>query len=106
MTRLELIRLIGDVITEIDVLRGDFLRHTKERSQLDDLRKELDNFQRRLVSDVIDENTTDFQDLTISLNKVNTELRQVINEVSKVSETLQLLVNFVSVVQKIIELIP
>ena len=105
MTRLELIRLIGDIITEIDVLRGDFSRHTEERNQLDDLRKELDNFQRRLVSDVIDENTPDFQGLTASLKEVNAELRQTINEVSKAAETLQSLVNFVSVVQKIIELI-
>jgi ABC-type transporter Mla subunit MlaD len=106
MTRLELIRLIGDVIIAVDVLRSDFARHTRERTRLDDLRDDLDGFQRKLVRNVIDDNTSDFKALTASLNEVNTELRQTTNEVSKIAETLQSLVKFVGVVQKIIELIP
>ena len=105
MTRLELIRLIGDVIIEVDVLRSDFPRHTEERNRLDDLRDDLDNSQRRLVRKVIDENTPRFKKLTASLKKVNTELRQTINEVSKIAETLQSLIKFVGAVQKIVELI-
>lgn len=106
MKRLELIRFIGDVIIAVDVLRSGITSHTRERDRLDDLREDLDTFHRRLVRDVIDENTSDFQAFTASLNEVNTELRQTINEVSKIAETLQSLVKFVGVVQKIVELIP
>ena len=48
-SRLELIQLIGDVVTEVDVLRSDFRRETKTRKQLDNIRDELDTAKRILI---------------------------------------------------------
>lgn len=106
MTRLELIRLIGDVITEVDVLRSNFERETATRKSLDNIRDELDTCQRKLVRSVIVANTQSFEDLTISLTGVNENLRQTIADVDKAASTLEGLVEFVGVVQKIAELIP
>lgn len=106
MTRIELIRLIGDVITEVDVLRANFKRETKNRKNLDDIRDDLDTAQRKLVRNVISDNTKNFKELTTSLQEVNGGLRQTIEDVDKIAQTLEILVKFVGVVQKIAELIP
>src|SRR5215831_9378010 len=103
-SRLELIRLIGDVITEVDVLRSDFRRETKTRKNLDNIRDELDTAQRILVRNVINENTKQFREVTTELKEINEELRETIDDVDKVAETLETLVQFVGVVQKIAEL--
>lgn len=106
MTRLELIRLIGDVITEVDVLRSNFKRQTTNRKSLDNIRDELDTYQRKLVRNVINYNTKPFKELTTSLKEVNENLRQTVEDVDKTAQTLEMLVKFVGVVQKIAELIP
>jgi len=106
MTKSELIRLIGNVIIEVDVLRSGFSRGTIKRNALDNHRDDLDASQRKLVRNVIGDSTSEFQNLTASLSEVNTELRQTINEVNKIAATLESLVKFIGVVQKIIELIP
>lgn len=106
MTKSELIRLIGDVIIEVDVLRSGFPRGTINRNALDNHRDDLDTLQRKLVRSVIGENTREFQNLTASLSEVNKELRNTVDEVNKIAETLELLVKFIGVVQKIVELIP
>ncbi|MEK6736522.1 MAG: hypothetical protein AABY47_08125 [Pseudomonadota bacterium] len=104
MTNLELIRLIGDVIVDIDVLRSTFSRETSNRRKLDDIRDELDVYQRKLVRNVIADNTDQFKELTTSLKGINGTLRQTIEDVDKTAQTLETLVKFVSVVQKVAEL--
>ncbi len=106
MTNLELIRLIGDVIVDIDVLRSTFSRETSNRRKLDDIRDELDVYQRKLVRNVIADNTDQFKELTTSLKGINGTLRQTIEDVDKTAQTLETLVKFVSVVQKVAELAP
>ena len=106
MTRLELIGLIGDVITKVDVLRSDFDREDTNRVKLDNIRDELDTYQRKLVRSVIDDNTDQFKELTVSLREVNENLRQTIEDVDKITQTLETVVKFIGVVQKIAELIP
>ncbi len=106
MTRLELIRLIGDVLTEVDVVRANFMRETATRKRLDNIRDALDTYQRKLVRSVIKDNTKPFKDLTMSLKEVNENLRQTIESVDKIAQTLEELVKFVGVVQKIAELFP
>ena len=106
MTQLELIQLIGDVITEVDVVRSTFGRETTNRTSLDDIRDELDTYQRKLVRSVISDNTKPFKELTTSLKEVNKNLQQTIEDVDKVAHTLETLVKFAEVVRKSAELIP
>jgi len=106
MTRLELIRLMGDVLTEVDVLRSNFSREDANRKQLDTIREKLDIIQHKLVRSIISDNTEQFKTLTVSLKEINTNLNQTIEDVDKTAETLETLVNFVGVVEKIAELMP
>jgi len=48
MTRIELIKLIGDVLTRIDVLRGSLAPAEPSRTELDGIRKDLDRKQLQL----------------------------------------------------------
>lgn len=105
MTRLELIRLIGDVITEVDVLRSNFERETTNRKSLDNIRDELDTYQRKLVRSVIEGNTESFKERTTLLKGISENLRQTIEDVEKTAQSLETLVEFVGVVQKLAELI-
>jgi uncharacterized protein Yka (UPF0111/DUF47 family) len=106
MTRLELIRLIGDVITEVDVLRSNFDREVKNRKKLDNIRDELDTYQRKIVRIIINDNTNKFIALSGSLNDINEKLMETIDKLDKIAQTLETLVKFVGVIQKIAELVP
>jgi len=106
LTSIELIRLIGNVIVEIDVLRSNFSREDNNRKKLDNFRDQLDTIQRKLARSVIDENTGEYKKLTEKLKKNNEELNQTINEVEKVAETLEKLVKFIGAVEEIAKLMP
>ena len=106
MTRPELIRLIGDVLTEVDVLRSNFDRETEERKNLDNIRDALDTYQRKIVRNVINDNTAKFKEHATTKKKINEDLRQTIEDINKIAKTLETLVEFVKVVQKAAELMP
>ena len=102
MTRLELIKLIGDVLTKLDVLRGSLLPDAPDRLDLDRLRRQLDRKQLQLVQNQFDENTQKFQNAIERLEAVNKELKKTINDVEKVAATIANLKRFVKAVDEII----
>lgn len=106
MKQSDLVRILGDIITEVDVLRSEFSRGTDTRNQLDDSRDDLDGFQRCLVRKLIDLNTPEIAEAANSLTAINKELKQTIDDVGQVADTLNTLVKLVGVIQKIVELIP
>lgn len=100
------VRIIGDVITELDVLRANFDRETEKRRKLDNIRDDLDAAQRKLVRSQIKDNSPGFQGASEKLKSNNTALRQVIDDVNKFADTLESLVKFLEAAQKIAELAP
>lgn len=106
MSRLDVIRLLGDVITDLDVLRANFDRGTQDRTRLDNLRDDLDTVQRKLVRVVISDNTKKFRDRSTALKIIDRDLSQTIADVDKVADTLTTLVKFLEAAQKIAELAP
>jgi hypothetical protein len=54
MSRLDTIKMIGDVITQIDVMRGSLLPDDPQRHDLDDQRILLDDKQKRLSRAMIE----------------------------------------------------
>ena len=90
MTRLEVIEMIGDVITDVDIARGSLMPDAPERHQLDDLRLLLDDRQRKLSQLVFDENTKAFTDAAARLKSVNDQIQGTIN---KVDDMVTLLTN-------------
>ncbi len=106
ITRHDLIRLIGDVLTEIDVLSSNFDPDTKDRDAFDEQRDKLDTAQRRLVHSTINENTKELKDISASLKAVNETLSRTSSDIGKIATTFESLVNLVNVIQKIVELVP
>lgn len=84
VTRLDVIKMIGDVLTETDVARGSLLPDDPNRHQLDDLRVLLDDRQRKLSKAVFDENTTQFQNAAKKLQAVNNQIQGSIQQVNKI----------------------
>lgn len=103
MTNIELIRLIGDVIIKIDVRRCMLDRENKDRKLLDDIRDELDTYQRKLVRNGIEAGTERFKEHTESLKQVNEELDRTSKEIKKTAQQLETIAKFVDIVGKIVE---
>ena len=83
MSRLDIIKMIGDVITDIDVARGSLLPDDPNRHQLDDLRVLLDDRQRNLSKTAFDDTTKQFQDAVQKLQAVNDQVKGSIQQVNK-----------------------
>ncbi|NTU98286.1 MAG: hypothetical protein HGA62_10825 [Chlorobiaceae bacterium] len=101
----DLIKTIGNVIVEVDVIRSSLGRNTSDRVHLDNVRDELDTCQRKIVRSFIDENTEDFKKHAAALKEVDKELCRTIDDMKKLTETLANLDRFVSAVGKIVALI-
>jgi methyl-accepting chemotaxis protein len=102
MTRLEVIKLIGDVLTRIDVLRGSLSPDDPDRKELDSIRKDLDRKQLQLSKNQFDDNTQAFIKATGQLEAINDDLKQTIKSINKVAETLANLKRFVAAVDGIV----
>jgi len=81
MTQLEVIRMIGDVLTEIDVAVGSLMPGDPDMTRLQDLRQVLDARQLMLSRQVFDENTAGFRDAAEQLQAVNVEIRGTIRRI-------------------------
>jgi hypothetical protein len=81
MTQLEVIRMIGDVLTEIDVATGSLMPNDPDLVKLQDLRRVLDSRQLMLSRQVFNENTERFQNAARELKAVNDEIREGISQV-------------------------
>lgn len=105
MTRLELIKLLGDVLKRLDVLGGSLLPTDPSQSEISRLRKKLDRMHLQLVKDDFDESTADFQAAADELATVNNSLRKTINDIDKLVTTIETLKDFVNVVNKIVGIV-
>ena len=105
MTQLEILQMIGDVITEIDVGRGSLLPDDRNRRQLDDLRILLDDRQRQLSRATFDDNTQQFQDAAQGLQAINKQIQGNIQSVDDIQATLDNVSKFLSAVTTLISTI-
>jgi len=88
MTKLELIRLVGDVLTEIDTAIGSMLPSDPHQQELQDLRILLDDRQRQLSRQIFDENTATFQSAAEQLKAINDQIRTTIQQVQRIQDTI------------------
>jgi len=103
MTRIELIELIGDVLTQLDVLIGSMSPSDPDRTPFITARKQLDKLQLSLAQQVFDDNTKKYKDAAAELEKVNNELQKIINDLEKIVKTLETINRFIGAVDKIIQ---
>ena len=102
MTRLDVVQMIGDIITEIDVARGSLLPDDPDRLKLDDLRVLLDDRQRKLSQAVFDENTPGFQSAGQALKSVNDQIQGTIQDVTNIVNVFDNINRFLGAVNSLI----
>jgi hypothetical protein len=98
MSGLDTIKMIGDVITEIDVMRGSLLPNDPQRHDLDDARVLLDDKQKRLSRAAFDDKTQAFKDGAAKLAVINGEIQDSLNNLDSLLNTLQLIESFTNAV--------
>jgi len=98
MTQLEVIRMIGDVLTEIDVASGSLMPNDPNLVKLQDLRRVLDSRQLMLSRQLFNENTERFQDAARELKAVNDQIRDRITRVEDMVEVLDNVTRFLDAV--------
>jgi hypothetical protein len=105
MTLMELSSALGNVLNELDrALQTPGLSDADWQS-LYALRKHLDDQQRSLVAEQIDDENASFQDLTSQLKVASAQLTQVIGDINKVEQTIGLLSQIASYGDKILSLV-
>jgi|SRR5579859_5445600 len=105
MNRLDIIKMLGDVITEIDVARGSLLPDDPNRHRLDDLRVLLDDRQRKLSKATFDDGTQQFQDAAQKLKAVNDQIKGSIQQVNQIVTVLTNIGTFLDEVTSLIKTI-
>jgi hypothetical protein len=98
MTKLEIIRMIGDVLTEIDVTVGSLPPGDPNIVELQDLRRLLDARQLMLSRLAFDENTARFQDATARLAAVNREIKGTIQRIEHMIGVIENVTRFLDAV--------
>ena len=106
MTRLELIRAIGDVLTEIDVLRGSIPPDAPNQRSLDVLRTNLDAQQLALMKQQFDDTTPAYLAASADLQAINDDVRSTINDITKLVDTIANLKRLIAAVARIIAVLP
>ena len=96
MTKLELLRLIGNVLTEIDTAIGDLLPSDPEQRRLQDLRILVDDRQRQLAAQIFEENSPAFQSATQELQAVANEIRASIVGIQGLQATIANVTRFLN----------
>jgi hypothetical protein len=102
MNRLDVIRMVGDVITEIDVLRGSLLPDDPSRQKLNDCRILLDDRQQRLARKVFDDSTPEFAAAAAKLKKINTQIEASIDKLDNLEATLKNIKSFIDSVTNLL----
>jgi hypothetical protein len=105
MTRLEVIQIIGDLITEIDVARGSLMPDDPNRHTLDDQRILLDDRQRKLSQALFNDNGQAFQDAAAKLQAVNQEIAGTIQSVENIVTTIGNIQRFLDAATSLVKLV-
>jgi hypothetical protein len=96
MTKLELIQMIGDVLTNLDVVIGSLLPSDPKHRQLLDLRLLLDDRQRVLSQQTFVENSELFQQAAQELAKIDDDIRETIRRVDRLNTTIENVTRFLN----------
>jgi hypothetical protein len=105
MTRLEVIQMIGDTITDIDVLRGSLMPDDPNRHALDDQRILLDDRQRKLSQALFNDNSQAFQDAAGKLQIINNQIASSIQSVENIVTTMANIQRFLDSATSMLKLV-
>jgi hypothetical protein len=87
MKKADCIKLIGDIIVQLDTQRGSLSPGTPRRKKLDEIRNLLNEKQLEIADLIFDESTAEYVAATDKLTAINNDIKGTINDVNKVAET-------------------
>jgi hypothetical protein len=105
MTQLEVIRMIGDVLTEIDVVVGSLIPGDPNLTALQDLRRLLDARQLILSRQVFEENTERFKSAAAALKQINDEIVGSIRRIDDLATVIQNVTRFLNGVTRFLTVV-
>lgn len=105
MTLIDVATTIGNVLTQIDTTLQTPGLSDPDWQTLYALRKHLDDQQRDLIGESIDEADATYQTLTTQLNAASTQLRAVIGDLTKVGTTIAKVSQIASYADQILKLV-
>ncbi len=100
MNKSAVIKCCGDMLTEIDVLRGSLFPGIPARKKLDSFRDTIDNTQLQLVDLAFKENTKQYKDISAKMENINKDIKKTIRDVDRVADTFETLSRFVTVLDE------
>jgi hypothetical protein len=108
MTLIQLVTLIGGILTQIDSKLADpaFPMSDPNWQTLYALRKHLDDLQRALVQASIAEDDPSYLGLTTQIAAANTALQTVITDAAKVNAAISDISQIAALVDQVVKLIP
>jgi hypothetical protein len=89
LSRIDLIRIIGDIITELDVARGSFPKESPERKEFDAWRRYLDEKQHALADAVFDEGSAAYQSASADIDNIARDMADAIADVNNTAQTFE-----------------
>lgn len=104
MTRLEVIQMVGDLITQVDIARGSLMPDDPNRHTLDDQRILLDDRQRKLSQSLFNDNSQGFQDAAANLAQINDEISGTIKSVENIVTTIANIQRFLDATTSLVKL--
>jgi hypothetical protein len=105
MTQLDVVILIGNILTELDVAIGSLLPSDPVQRDLFDLRIVLDDRQKRFAREVFDTNTGAFQQAAENLQGINNEIRGTIRDINNLNNTIANVTRFLNAVTSLLSVV-
>lgn len=102
LSKLDLIHIIGDVITKIDVARGSLPRDNPQRKELDSWRLRLDAKQQILTDAAFDEGTAIYQSVSVNIGGIAKGIKKTIEDVNKTKQTFENLARLASAIDELL----
>jgi hypothetical protein len=92
----------GEILTEIDVLRGSLYPGIPARKKLDEYRDIVDDKQLQLIDLAFNENAEQYTNITTELEKINKKIKATIQDKNKVADTFETLSRLVTVLDQLL----
>jgi hypothetical protein len=102
--KIDVVRVIGEVLTEMDVLLASPDISDSDFKAGRKLRRDLDKLQLRIVAEQFRENTKKFQEAAQALEGVNKEISKTIADVEKIAETIGAIAKLISAGEKLLSI--
>jgi len=106
-TKVEMVTQIGDVLTQTDAILSapNFFPNDPSWQQLFALRKHLDDQQRELVQEIIQDNTASFNAVAAQLSQATDSLAKAGKDITKIGKILDTVSLVASLMDKVLNFV-